>query len=250
MPEVFMRYKANALSVMVFVLLAVGILGCQQGGAEQVSETNEADGETGAKTTNPTQGESTSSEKQGAVARAGDGEAVAKAGDVEARAGNGEARAGNAVAGDGKARAGDVVAGEAEPGNARGRAGRVEVKIGGQPGTQFSGTCVVGEEKQDVSGRVPGRFVFEAGNEVRCEIGSVPSEGTPLKFSVTSGGENKQQRIRATAQNIDFALSGNSVSYEAKSSSGSSVSSSSSSVVQSSKITSSSSSSVSSSSSR
>lgn len=244
-----MRHKANALSVMVFVLLSVVVFGCQQGGAERVSETNEADGETGAAITNSTRGETTSSEKRGAVARAGDGKAVAKAGDAEARAGNGEARAGNAVAGDGKARAGDVVAGEAEPGNAtrdnaRGRAGRVKIKVGGQPGTQFSGTCVVGDEERDVSGRVPGRFGFEPdGRKLECEIRKVEPADAALKISVKAGGPQSSDVLRGQGEEVSFSLTDQGTSFSTFSSgSGGSVS-------QQTRVTSSSSSSVSSSSS-
>ena len=43
--------------------------------------------------------------------------------------------------------------------------GRVTLKVGGEPGTEFSGTCVVGGKEEDFTGRVPGRFVYELGGQ-------------------------------------------------------------------------------------
>lgn len=233
-----MNQKTNFLMVMIPVLLLAGavVAGCQRADVVPAAAVDEAEQTAGPATTTQAKGETTSPEAQGAVARADDGEAAAKAGKAEARAGDGGAQAG--------------AAGNSESGKARsngaGPSGKVKLKVGGRPGAQFSGVCVVGGREREVSGRVPGRFVFESDEEVGCGIRNAAPDAGPLKFSVTSGGKNKQQKIRATAQNIDFTLSGNSVSYEATSSSGSSVSRSSSSVTQKTKVTSSSSSSSSS----
>lgn len=242
-----MNRTVDARAAMIFVLLLVLVAatGCRQSDAGQAAAVDETVKDDPA-TTDAAEGETTSSEERGAVVRAGDGKAMVKSGEAEVSAGGGEARAGDAVAGDGEARAGEVVAGDGEAegekdgADARPGKDRVKLKIGGEPGTQFSGSCDIGGEKREVSGQVPGRFVYDLeGRGISCEIRNETGTGQ-LKFSVDLGGARKQ-KIKATADNVSFSFSGNSLSYTT--SSGSDASS-----VQKSKIISSSNSSVSSSS--
>ena len=249
-----MKRKASALPAMISVLvfaLAV-VAGCQRTDVEQSAAVEETKSKDAPTAVDSADGVSAVTE-EGAEARAGGGTAVAKAGGAEARAGSGEARAGDAVAGDGKARAGGVVAGSDgdEKGTADAGPGEVRLKVNGEPGTTFSGTCVVGGEEREVSGQVPGRFVYEPeGRKVECKIGKEGADAGSLKFSVDAGGENSKQKIKATADNLEFSVSGDSVSYRTSSTSaGSSSSNSSNSVVQRSSVNSSSYSSSSSSSS-
>ncbi len=240
-----MNRTVDARAAMIFVLLLVLVAatGCRQSDAGQAAAVDETVKDDPA-TTDAAEGETTSSEERGAVVRAGDGKAMVKSGEAEVSAGGGEVRAGDAVAGDGEARAGEVVAGdgeaEGERDGADARPGKVKLKIGGEPGTQFSGSCDIGGEKREVSGQVPGRFVYDLeGRGISCEIRNETGTGQ-LKFSVDIGGARKQ-KIKATADNVSFSFSGSSLSYTI--SSGSDASS-----VQKTKIISSSNSSVSSSS--
>lgn len=245
----------NIVSVR-FVLISVLILalavvaGCQQTDVERAAAVEEAKSKDAPSSVGSADDGATATE-EGVEARAGGGTAVAKAGGAEARAGNGEARTGDAVAGDGKAWAGDVVAGNdgaEEKGDAGAEPGKVRLNIGGEPGTRFSGVCVVGGEGREVSGQVPGRFVYEPeGRKVECEIRKEGTGSESLKFSVDADARNSKQKIKATGDSLDFSVSGNSVSYSTSSTSSSS--SSSNSVVQKSSVNSSSYSSSSSSSS-
>ena len=228
-----MKRKAYTSLAAIFVsvlALMVGV-GCQQTGVEQAAAVNETESKGTPATTDPGEDASIPPEKKEAAAQAGDGSAVASSGEAEARAGNGGARAGDAVAGDGMARAGDVVAGNGEAGDEKddtARPGRVRFKIGGEPGARFSGTCVVRDEEREVSGRVPGRFVYEPeGRTVECELRNGGPEAEPLEFSVTAGGENQKQKVRVTGDTISFTLSENGISHTVSSASGGVVQSSS-----------------------
>lgn len=213
-----MKRKASTLPAMILILILalLVIAGCQRTDVEQAAAVEE-----------------TKSKDAPATASSEDDEPAVTEEGAEARAGNSEARAGDAVAGNGKARAENVVAGNggAEKDDAGADPGEVRVKIDGESGTRFSGACVVGDEGREVSGQVPGLFVYEPeGREVECEIRKEGKDAGSLKFSVDAGGENSKQKIRATADNLEFSVSGGSVSYTTSSTSSSS--SSSSSVVQ------------------
>ena len=214
-----MRCKSDTLLAAIFVsFLVLVVVGCQQSSMEQA-----AGGETGPDDAPPTtvavEAEATSPGETGAEAQAGDGNAVARSGEAEARAGDSQARAGDAIAGNGEAKAGD---GEARvEGDGGDRPGRVRLKIGGVSGAQFSGTCTVGGEEREVSGRIPSRFVYELdGQEVKCEVRAQDPGAGPLQFSITADGENRKQRMKVTGDTLSFAYSGDSISYTASSASG------------------------------
>ncbi len=239
-----MKRKADTLLAVILVsvlVLMVGI-GCQRAGVDQAAAVDEAESKGASTTADAAKAEANSPEEGGAEARAGDGNAVANSGKAEARAGNGKARA-TAKAGNGEAKDDGAVAGDDEAKAEKDdgvRPGGVKLKIGGEPGTRFSGTCAVGGEEREVSGRVPGRFVYEPDGPVECDI---RKEGSgQLKFFVKADGGNQKQKIKVTGDTVSFSFSGDSVSYSSSSASGAQV--------QKSKVTSSSSSSVSSSSGR
>lgn len=217
-----MKHRSDTLFAAIFVsaLLLVAV-GCQQSSVEQA-----AGGETGSDeapaTTVAVEAGTTSSEETGDEARAGDGSAVAGSGEAEARAGFGQAQAGHATAGNGEARAGDGEDGVEAEGDGGDRPGRVSLKVGGEPGTQFSGTCAVGGEAREISGRVPERFVYEPdGREVECEIHAQSPDSGPLQLSIAADGGNQKQRISVTGDTMSFAYSGDSISYTTSSASGS-----------------------------
>lgn len=247
-----MKTKFGTMLAIILVLFSalVIVAGCRQADVEQVASMDETERKNDPTTTGAVQDEGTASEKQGVVARAGDGKAVAKSGKAEASAGNGEvvAKSGEAEAnaGSDEARAGNAVAGDGEVGGSGNESlpGKVVLRVEGNPGTEFSGTCVAGGAEQEVAGRVPGRFVYELdGQELECEVRKVGSAAGELEISLDGGGLHRKTTIRGQGDEVSFALTEQGTAFSTFSSSGSN-----SAVSQETKITSSSSSSVSSSS--
>jgi len=213
------------LAMLSFALLATGCGGQPQSSSGENPASSEPASTQPEKTTSqpkearsdngPEENKGAAASDQGAEARAGN--AVAKNG--EARAGNavagdGEARAGDAVAGNGEARAGKAVAGageaKARAGNAS-RTGKVRLRISGTQGTEFGGTCVVGNEKEDISGQAPERFVYRLkGRELQCEIRlRGPGE---LEVALIGGGSRAIQTINSGQSAVDLAYSSSGVS--------------------------------------
>jgi hypothetical protein len=174
------------IAVILSLLLALVICGgCQQASGEQKI------------------GEPKSKRDGRAEARAGDG-AVARAGDAVARAGvNARARAGNAVA-----KAGS-------PGG-EGNVREVTLEIGGDPETEFSGTCTVGDEKRHIGGRVPERFVYELdGRKLECEIRKHGKDASGLKVVLTAGDDTHVQQIESREATVRIVYSGQGFSSSA-----------------------------------
>ena len=152
-----------------------------------------------------------------AGSNAGDeGGAVARAGDAVARAGGGaKARAGDAATGEGDAAAAVSSGGE---GGAAAREAALE--IGGDPGTEFSGRCTVGNEENEIQGQVPGRFVFDLdGRKLECEIHK-QSTGA-MKIVLDAGRADYEQRTDSRRATIRLVYSGEGYSSSIHSSSGS-----------------------------
>jgi hypothetical protein len=109
---------------------------------------------------------------------------------------------------------------------------RAILRIEGAPGTEFSGSCVVGSEERAIGGSVPERFVYDLeGRELECEIRKQGDSGN-LEIVLTAGEDNRSvQRTDAENVTVNFAYSadgGLSSSTSSTSSGSSSVSSSSS----------------------
>jgi hypothetical protein len=149
----------------------------------------------------------------GAKARIGDG-AVARAGDSKARAGDGAV----ARAEGGKTRINDR---EKAPGrDVEDRPQGITLKIGGTPGTKFSGTCSVSGEEKTLGGQVPARYVYESDTkELECEI---RKRGAGALEVVLAAGNyvRSVQQSSAPGGTINFAYSGSSLSSSTSSSSG------------------------------
>lgn len=209
-----MNRKADTLFAVIFVsvlALMVGI-GCQQTDVEQAAAVNETEPKNASTTTDAVEAESTSPQGSSAEAPAGNGNAVASSGEAEVRVGDGKVRTGDVVVGGGGAEDDNV------------RPGRVRLKIAGEPGARFSGTCTRGDEEREVSGQVPGRFVFEPeGREMECDLRNGGPEAGSLEFSVTAGGENQKQRVRVTGDTMNFTLSEHGISHTTSSASGAAV---------------------------
>lgn len=68
------------------------------------------------------------------------------------------------------------------------------MKMGGDEGVKFSGTCTIGGKEETIEGRVPQEFAFEIGEgELECEIRK-EGEGK-LKMVLVSGNDRIVQKI-------------------------------------------------------
>ena len=118
----------------------------------------------------------------------------AKKAGVVVRAGNSEvvARAGEAVV-----RVGGFKTAKAEGADATAPSREVTLKIEGSPGTEFSGTCIIGgKEEKKFSGRVPKRFIYELdGQRLECQIRKQSSNSGQMKveFSAKDHTNSVQQ---------------------------------------------------------
>lgn len=135
-------------------------------------------------------------EARGDAARAGkSGTGVGKAG---ARAGEARADSGSvAVAGTtGGGDTGDV-----------GAPRKVTMRIMGDPKTEFSGVCLVGQTEKALDGRVPERYVFEPrGKGLECELRT--HGGGALGILLTDGtGVRSEQRTTAGERTLTFTYS-------------------------------------------
>jgi hypothetical protein len=69
-----------------------------------------------------------------------------------------------------------------------GDSGSVTLRLAGDKGTPFSGTCSVGGEEHDISARVPQSFEYELnGSKLACEIRKQETQGVELKVSLNAG---------------------------------------------------------------
>jgi hypothetical protein len=221
---------ANARAVITFAMIlasAAFAAGCAGGAPEQANP--DAAGSDGA----PTTPERTTAEETAAAGQ-GDGE-EARAGDaLEVRAGDAEVRVGvggvTVRAGDSEVLVGGgVVAGEGgeeategSANEARGGPQEVALELLGTRGTEFSGTCAVGDEEHDLGGRVPERFTYELnGRDLDCQIRKQGAGDGSLRAVLAGDGVHSVQQTDAPNATIRFSYSGRGVSSSTSSSGGS-----------------------------
>lgn len=97
------------------------------------------------------------------------------------------------------------------------------LKIEGEPGTEFSGSCAVGGAKDDLGGRLPQQISYRfVGEKLECEVRQ-QSEGV-LQVVLESGDDRSEQRISSQGGTIKLAYSEDSISSSTSSASGSVVS--------------------------
>jgi hypothetical protein len=132
----------------------------------------------------------------------------AKKAGVVVRAGNSAvvARAGEAVV-----RVGGFKTAKGEGADATASSGKVTLKIEGSPGTEFSGTCIIGgKEEKKVSGRVPKRFTYEPdGQRLECEISKQSSNSGEMKVEFSAGDDaNSVQQTSTQGGSITLRYDG------------------------------------------
>src|SRR5215203_4978937 len=116
---------------------------------------------------------------------------------VVVRAGNSAvvARAGEAVV-----RVGGFKTAKREGVDASAPSGGVTLNIEGSPGTEFSGTCIVGgKEEKKVNGRVPKRFIYELdGQRLECAVRKQSSNSGEMKVEFSAGGHTNSVQQTST----------------------------------------------------
>ena len=118
--------------------------------------------------------------KAGVVVRAGKTAVVARARDAVVQVGGSKTAKG-------------------EGADATAPSGEVTLKIEGSPGTEFSGTCIIGSKEKKVSGRVPKRFIYELdGHPLECEIRKQSSNSGEMKVEFSAGGHTNSVQQTST----------------------------------------------------
>lgn len=84
-----------------------------------------------------------------------------------------------------------------EEGKNGGESANVVLRIAGDKGIPFSGTCSVGEEEHDISGRVPQRFKYDLNDrKLVCEIRKQDAQGSELNVVL------KDQNMRSVHRSV------------------------------------------------
>jgi hypothetical protein len=95
----------------------------------------------------------------------------------------------------------------------------VMLEIDGDPGTEFSGVCSVGDEENELSGEVPDSFSYDLeGQQLECEIRKESTGSGSLKVLLTGPGDRIEQQTSTPGGTIRLVYSGNSVSSSTSSS--------------------------------
>jgi hypothetical protein len=161
----------NNLGLLLTALLLALLLAIGCWGAKEAQEERAAASERLSEQTNAESATTKDSPSNGGKARTG----------AVARAGNAVARAGEALA---RARAG------AEGGKrtgTTGNPGKVVLKVEGTSGTEFSGTCTIGDKANKIGGQVPKTFTYKPdGQRLNCDIKKQSPNSEMLKVMFTA----------------------------------------------------------------
>jgi hypothetical protein len=176
---------ARLLLLLVVMLVFAALYGCAQAPAQDQQPMKRVKEPTTAEIAAHTPEESNDhvrrAKKAGVVVRAGNPAVVARAGEAVVR-----------VEG--------FKTAKAEGAHATAPSGEVTLKIEGSPGTEFSGTCVVGDkEEKKVSGRVPKHFIYEPdGQRLECQIRKQSSNSGQMKVEFSSKGQTNSVQQTST----------------------------------------------------
>jgi hypothetical protein len=167
---------ARLLLLLVVMLVYAALYGCAQDAAKDRQQIKRVKEPTTAESAPHTPEESDDHvrrpKKAGVVVRAGNSAVVARTGEAMVRVGG-------------------FKTAKAEGADATAPSGKVTLKIEGGPGTEFSGTCIVGSEEKKVSGRVPKRFtIYELdGQPLECEISKHSANSGEMKVEFSAGDD-------------------------------------------------------------
>jgi hypothetical protein len=176
---------ARLLLLLVVMLVFAALYGCAQEAAKDRQPMKRVKELTTAEIAPHTPEESDDhvrrAKKAGVVVRAGNAAVVARAGEAVVRVGG-------------------LKTAKAEGVDASAPSGEVTLNIEGSPGTEFSGTCIIGGKvEKKVSGRVPKRFIYELdGQPLECEISKQNSNSGEMKVEFSAGGQTNSVQQTST----------------------------------------------------
>jgi hypothetical protein len=177
---------AARLPLLLVVMLGFAALyGCAQGAAKDPQHMKRVKEPTTAEIAPHAPEESDDhvrrAKKAGVVVRSGNSAVIAQAGDAVVRVGGFKTPKG-------------------EDADATAPAEEVTLKIEGSPGTEFSGTCIVGgKEEKKVSGSVPKHFIYELdGQPLDCEISKQSSNSGQMRVEFSAGGHTNSVQQTST----------------------------------------------------
>src|SRR5215216_180783 len=176
---------ARLLLLLVVMLVYAALYGCAQDAAKDRQQIKRVKEPTTAESAPHTPEESDHQvrrmKKAGVVVRAGNSAVVARTGEAMVRVGG-------------------FRTAKAEAADATAPSGEVTLKIEGSPGTEFSGTCIVGgKEEKKLSGRVPKRFIYKPdGQRLECEIRKQSSNSGEMKVEFSAGGHTNSVQQTST----------------------------------------------------
>jgi hypothetical protein len=176
---------ARLLLLLVVMLVCAPLYGCAQEAAKDRQPIKRVKEPTTAEIAPHEPEESEDhvrrAKKAGVVVRAGNSAVVARAGEAMVRVGGSKTA-------------------KAEGADASAPSGEVTLKIEGSPGTEFSGTCIIGgKDEKKVSGRVPKRFIYKPdGQWLECEIRKQSSNSGEMKVEFSAGGHTNSVQQTST----------------------------------------------------
>jgi hypothetical protein len=176
---------ARLLLLLVVMLVFAALYGCAQDAAKDRQQIKRVKELTTAEIAPHTPEESDDhvrrAKKAGVVVRAGNAAVVARAGEAVVRVGG-------------------LKTAKAEGVDASAPSGEVTLNIEGSPGTEFSGTCIIGGKvEKKISGRVPKRFIYELdGQPLECEIRKQSSNSGQMKVEFSAGGQTNSVQQTST----------------------------------------------------
>jgi hypothetical protein len=176
---------ARLVLLLVVMLVVAALYGCAQEAAKDRQPMKRVKEPTTAESAPHTPEESDDhvrrAKKAGVVVRSGNSAVVARTGEAMVRVGG-------------------FKTAKAEGTDASAPSGEVTLKIEGSPGTEFSGTCIIGgEEEKKLSGSVPKRFIYEPdGQRLECEIRKQSSNSGEMKVEFSAGGHTNSVQQTST----------------------------------------------------
>lgn len=101
-------------------------------------------------------------------------------------------------------------------GTGSGNANSVTIRVGGEPGLEFSGRCVVDGKRRDLGDQVPQTYTYEPRERLRCEVSS--RERGKLRVSFSDGeGTNTLQEVGPQRGTVELNYTGNDISTSTRS---------------------------------
>jgi hypothetical protein len=184
---------ARLLLLVVVMLVFAAVYGCAQEAAKDRQPMKRVKEPTTAEIAPQAPEESDDhvrrAKKAGVVVRAGNSAVVAKGGEQVVRVGGFKTAKGEGV-------------------HASAPSGEVTLKIEGSPGTEFSGTCIVGGKvEKKISGSVPKRFIYDThGQRLECQIRKHSSNSAEMKVEFSAGGGETNSVQQSSTQGGSLIL--------------------------------------------